>query len=76
MLEFRILGPLEVACGSDVIALGGAKQRALLACLLLHAERGGLERLVCSTTCGGRRARVGPEDRAAVRVAAAEESRR
>ena len=36
MLEFRILGPLEVACGSDVIALGGAKQRALLACLLLH----------------------------------------
>ena len=36
MLEFRILGPLEVACGSEVLALGGAKQRALLACLLLH----------------------------------------
>ena len=38
MTEFRILGPLEVA-GDDgvLLPLGGAKQRALLALLLLRA---------------------------------------
>ena len=36
-LEFRILGPLEVEGGSGPIALGGQKQRALLAALLLDA---------------------------------------
>jgi hypothetical protein len=29
-MEFRILGPLEVADGDSLIALAGAKQRALL----------------------------------------------
>ncbi len=38
-LEFRILGPLEVEGGSGPIALGGQKQRALLAVLLLDAGR-------------------------------------
>jgi DNA-binding SARP family transcriptional activator len=38
-LEFRILGPLEVEGGSGPIALGGQKQRALLAALLLEAGR-------------------------------------
>jgi DNA-binding SARP family transcriptional activator len=37
-LEFRILGPLEAASGGQVLELGGAKQRALLAVLLLHAN--------------------------------------
>src|ERR1700746_3796473 len=37
-MEFRILGPLEVADGDSLGALGGAKQRALLAILLLHAN--------------------------------------
>lgn len=37
-MEFRILGPLEVADGDRVIPLGGAKQRALLALLLLSAN--------------------------------------
>lgn len=37
-MEFRILGPLEVRRGDAVLALGGAKQRALLAILLLHAN--------------------------------------
>jgi DNA-binding SARP family transcriptional activator len=37
-MEFRILGPLEVADGDSLVALGGAKQRALLAILLLHAN--------------------------------------
>jgi DNA-binding SARP family transcriptional activator/pimeloyl-ACP methyl ester carboxylesterase len=38
-LEFRILGPLEVVAGTKQLALGGAKQRALLARLLLDAGR-------------------------------------
>jgi DNA-binding SARP family transcriptional activator len=37
-LEFRILGPLEVADDGRQVELGGAKQRALLAMLLLHAN--------------------------------------
>ena len=36
MHEFRILGPLEVVEGEQPIALGGPRQRALLAILLLH----------------------------------------
>src|SRR4029078_1972898 len=38
-MEFRILGPLEVRDGDRVLKLGGAKQRALLALLLFHANR-------------------------------------
>ncbi len=37
-IEFRILGPLEVVEGDRVLTLGGARQRALLAVLLLHAN--------------------------------------
>ncbi len=36
MLTFRILGPLEVVRNGDAVPLGPAKQRAFLACLLLH----------------------------------------
>jgi len=39
MLEFRILGPLEVADGGELLQLGGQKQRALLALLLLDVNR-------------------------------------
>ena len=39
MLEFRILGPLEVVDGEEVLHLGGQKQRALLALLLLDPNR-------------------------------------
>src|ERR1700733_11455720 len=35
-MDFRILGPLEVRDGSRPLALGGEKQRAVLAILLLH----------------------------------------
>jgi DNA-binding SARP family transcriptional activator len=38
-MEFRILGPLEVASGDAVVPLTGAKQRALLAILLLNANQ-------------------------------------
>ena len=39
MQEFRILGPLEVRGEQGPIALGGPRQRALLAALLLRAGR-------------------------------------
>jgi DNA-binding SARP family transcriptional activator/ABC-type branched-subunit amino acid transport system substrate-binding protein/streptogramin lyase len=35
-MDFRLLGPLEVREGDRVISLGGGKQRALFAALLLH----------------------------------------
>jgi DNA-binding SARP family transcriptional activator/ABC-type oligopeptide transport system substrate-binding subunit/DNA-binding beta-propeller fold protein YncE len=35
-MEYRILGPLEVASGERVVPLGTGRQRALLALLLLH----------------------------------------
>src|SRR5256885_8624165 len=45
-MKFRVLGPLEVTRGDQVLALGGAKQRALLAILLIEANHVvGLERL-------------------------------
>src|SRR5438067_1798885 len=37
-MEFRILGPLEVIENGRTVDLGGQKQRALLAMLLLHAN--------------------------------------
>ncbi len=39
MLEFRILGPLEVVGDEGPISLGGPKQRATLAILLLNVNR-------------------------------------
>ncbi len=38
-MEFRILGPLAVADGEREVALGGAKQRSLLAVLLLRRNQ-------------------------------------
>jgi DNA-binding SARP family transcriptional activator len=47
LVEFAILGPLEAREGSEPIALGGPKQRAVLAMLLLEAGRVvSLDRLV------------------------------
>src|SRR4026209_86552 len=39
MVEFRILGPLEVLVDEQPLDLGPHKQRALLALLLLRAKR-------------------------------------
>ncbi|MFL6035175.1 MAG: BTAD domain-containing putative transcriptional regulator [Gaiellaceae bacterium] len=39
MMEYRILGPLEVLGDDGPLGLGGAKQRALLALLLVHSGR-------------------------------------
>jgi DNA-binding SARP family transcriptional activator len=38
-LEFRILGPIEVRSNGEALQLGGPKQRALLALLLVDAGR-------------------------------------
>ena len=37
VMEFLVLGPLEVRVGPEVLQLGGGKQRAVLAALLLRA---------------------------------------
>ncbi len=37
-MEYRVLGPLEVRDGDRSLPLAGAKQRALLALLLVHAN--------------------------------------
>jgi DNA-binding SARP family transcriptional activator len=39
VLDYRILGPLEVAREGELVELGGPKQRATLAILLLNANR-------------------------------------
>ena len=47
MLEFRVLGPLEILDGDTPVPLGGRNQRALLTLLLLRAnEAVSAERLV------------------------------
>jgi DNA-binding SARP family transcriptional activator len=38
-LEYRVLGPLEALRDDETLGLGGAKQRALLAILLMQANR-------------------------------------
>ncbi len=38
MIDYRILGPLEVSAGGRAVEIGGPKQRALLAILLLRAN--------------------------------------
>src|SRR5918994_3122990 len=38
-MEFEILGPLHVSNGGRVLDPGGGKQRLLLACLLVRANR-------------------------------------
>ena len=48
-LEFRVLGPLQVIRSGHVISLGGRQQRAVLAMLLVEANRAvSLERLVAA----------------------------
>jgi YVTN family beta-propeller protein len=46
-MEFRILGPVEVSDGGRQVPLGGSKQRAVLALLLVHrGETVSVDRLV------------------------------
>jgi DNA-binding SARP family transcriptional activator len=53
-VQFRVLGPLEVADQDRPIGLGGPRQRALLAHLLMHAnEAVAAERLIEDLWSGG-----------------------
>ena len=55
-MDFRILGPLEVRDGDRAISVGGGRQRALLALLILNAnETVSTDRLV-DEIWGGERA--------------------
>jgi DNA-binding SARP family transcriptional activator/pimeloyl-ACP methyl ester carboxylesterase len=38
-VEFRVLGPLEVTAGGQTLEVGGARARAVLAMLLVHANQ-------------------------------------
>ena len=38
-MEFRVLGPLEVTAGGQSLGLAGARTRAVLAMLLVHANQ-------------------------------------
>ena len=71
-MEFRILGPLEVLENGRQIEIGGAKQRALLAVLLLHAnEVVSIDRLI-DALWEDERARDRSEGTAGLRLAATE----
>jgi predicted ATPase/DNA-binding SARP family transcriptional activator len=66
-LDFRILGPLEVRAGGVLLSVGGVRQRALLALLLLSANRVvSRERLIDELSGDGR----GPASDHALRVQA------
>jgi DNA-binding SARP family transcriptional activator len=39
LIDYRLFGPLEVTAGGRALDVGGQKQRALLAILLLHANQ-------------------------------------
>ena len=59
-LDFRLLGPLEVRNAGRSLALGGRKQRTLLAILLLHANEAVSDDVLSEGLWGERR----PEDSA------------
>ena len=76
MLDFRILGPLEVLDDDRTIELGGARQRAVLAILLLHrGETVSVDRIV-DLDVGRAAARHRGQDRAGLRVPPAPGARR
>jgi DNA-binding SARP family transcriptional activator len=59
MLEFRILGPTEVWNEDEQLQLGGPKQRAVLALLLLEAGRVVSTDRLIDLLWGGRRRHCG-----------------
>src|ERR671932_709362 len=50
--EFRLLGPIEVRSGGEPLPLGGPKQRALLALLLVEAGRAVSTDRIVDALCG------------------------
>ena len=71
-MEFRLLGPMEVLDGDTPVVLGGPKQRALLARLLVSPNRTvAVDRLV-DDLWGEPAPGLGGEDGADLRLAAAQ----
>jgi SARP family transcriptional regulator, regulator of embCAB operon len=67
MIEFRVLGPLEVVEGDRPLALGSPQQRLMLAVLLLHrGEPVSSDRLI--DALGGAGTRERDQDRSGVCV--------
>jgi DNA-binding SARP family transcriptional activator len=73
MLEFRILGPTEVWNEDEQLQLGGPKQRAVLALLLLEAGRVVSTDRLIDLLWGGRRRHCGV---ASIRLGSARDERR
>jgi DNA-binding SARP family transcriptional activator/ABC-type transport system substrate-binding protein len=61
-IEFSILGPLEVRVGAELLPLGGPKQRALLAILLLNANRAVSRERLMDELLGGEALRSAPHN--------------
>ena len=59
-VEFGILGPLEVRVAGRAVPLGGPRQRAVLALLLLEANRVVSMDRLAEDLWGGTRPRGGP----------------
>ena len=59
-LDFRLLGPLEVRNAGRSLALGGRKQRTLLAILLLHANEAVSDDVLSEGLWGERRPKTAP----------------
>ena len=76
-MQFRLLGPLEVVDDADrPLALGGRKQRSVLAVLLLHAnDVVATERLV-DEVWGDAAARHGGQEHPGLHLAHAQGARR
>ena len=70
-MEYRILGPLEIADDGRPLVLNARKQRALLLCLLLARERGRLGRRAGRRGLGRAATGVRREARAGLRLPAA-----
>ena len=71
-MEYRVLGPLEVLGDDGPLRLGGAKQRAVLALLLLHSGRVVSQERFIDELWGEAAARDRARDGAGVRLAAPE----
>ena len=54
MLDYRILGPLEVGDGDRTVALGGIRARAVLAVLAVSANRSVSTAVLIDEVWGGR----------------------
>ena len=70
-MEFRILGPLEVADNGREPAIASGKQRALLAILLLHANEVVSRDRLIEELWGGASRLGAPKERASTGFAAA-----